>query len=66
MFKKWQYLWILCDKCWEAAVYQPVLICGYITFSYKLRQFFLQLQESAYQEEAAIVKFSSELLLFLF
>lgn len=54
------------EKCWEGIIHQPVLISGYIAFSYKLQQFFFQLQEGTYREAAAIIGFSSEWLLLPF
>lgn len=52
------------EKCWEIIIYQPILINGYIAFSYKLQNFFFQLQEGTYHEAAAIIKFSFEFLNF--
>jgi len=47
-------------------MYQPVLISGYVAFSYKLQPFFFQLQEGTYHKAAAIIRFSSQLLLLSF
>lgn len=51
MSKKHQYLWLWFEEFWEGIIYQPILINGYIAFSYKLQQFFFQLQNGTYPKQ---------------